>query len=151
MTSSLDAFAQSVSQFQLVSSGQDLSSYESALEQADLEPFRFQDQDRTLRFEDEVEFSLQSAQGLFANGETLDIESYSKASDVDKAITLVFRIAPNGQLGYYTEIDPQSKLARIGKGFPSDLRRTITQSEFDQLSEGKQAYILANPDKYVIR
>lgn len=151
MISSLDAIAQSDSQFQLASTGQDLTSYESALEQADLEPYRFQDQVRTLRFEDGIEFSLRSAQELIAEGETLDIESYSKASDVDKAITLIFKIAPNGQLGYYTEIDPQSKLARIGKGFPSDLRRTITQLEFDQLSEGKQAYILANPDKYVIR
>lgn len=151
MVSSLDSFSQSVSQFQLDSSGQDLEYHASALEQANLEPYRLQDEDRILRFDDGVEFSLRSAQGLIANGAALDIEGYAKASDVDKAITLIFNIAPNGQLGYYTEIDTQSKLARIGQGYPSGLKRTITQSEFDQLSEGKQAYILANPDKYVIR
>lgn len=145
------AIAQVSSQFEVLDSPADQQIYESALSNANLEPYRFQDVDRTLRFDNGVEFKLASSQSLLSEESYRTAESYPHSSELDPAITLIFRIAGDGQLGVTSEIDPNSKLAKIGAGFPSGLKTIFSQAEFDQLPEAKKNYILANPDKYGVK
>ena len=125
--------------------------YEAALSSANLEAFRFRDADRIIAFESGVEFKLHSAETLQAQGESLEASGYPYSSEINLALTLVFRLRADGRLGVTSQIDPESKLAQIGAGFPGSDKQVISQSEFDQLPEAKQAFILANPGKYLIR
>ncbi len=121
-----------------------------ALSIASLEGYRLRNSNRIIEFEDGVTFNLLSANDLQACGQQISIDSYSLSSELDPAVKVIFKLCGNGQITARSEIDPRSKLAKIGAGFPAHERTVIQKSEFDQMIESKQAIILANPHQYKI-
>ena len=124
--------------------------HEKALSEISLEGFRLQDAERELAFDDGTTFTLVSASSLVATGAKLELESYAKKTDINAAVTLVFKLFPNGKIGITSKIDPDSKQARIGAGFPNQVRQIIQQVDFDKMSESKQAIIRSRPHQYRI-
>ena len=124
--------------------------YHLALSQANLESYRLRKNDRVLAFEDGTEFKLFSAEQLVALGTSIELENYPTISSLNPAVSLVFKASPEGQLAVRSEIKQNSKLARIGKGFPAHEIEIISKTDYDQMSEGKQEIIRSRPHQYRI-
>ena len=138
------------SSFEVIGDHQGTSTYHQALKLASLESYRLQFTDRILTFEDGTQFKLFSAKSLADCLCNVDLQSYPLESDVSTSVTLNFKLFPNGKIGVTSSVDPNSKQARIGAGFPSTPRQVISKAEFDTLPKSKQDIILSRPHQYKI-
>ena len=143
------AFGQSQG-FVLVTEGADLQPYSSALSEANLEPYRLQKTDRTLTFDDGVEFKLLSAERLISSGLNLSLANYPTKQDLKQEVSLIFKLGPQGQIAVRSVVDASSKQAKIGAGFPSKTRTVISKPDFEKLPEAKQNVILSRPHQFKI-
>ncbi|MCF8277060.1 MAG: hypothetical protein K9J17_10015 [Flavobacteriales bacterium] len=134
--------------FQILTNEMGSDSYQISLQNASLESYRFRNSDRTIQFEGGVTFKLISAKELIACGYQISLDSYSLFSEVDPAITIVFKLCENGKIAVRTEIDPKSKLAKIGAGFSGTRKTFVSMEDFEQMSEEKQLMIRSKPEEY---
>ena len=121
-----------------------------ALKKANLETYRLRDSNRVISFDDGSMFTLTSAREMANEGCNISIETYPTKNQIDPAVSLIFQLLPDGFLTVRSEISPNSKIAKIGKGFPSKERIVVRKADFDQLPESKQQIILGRPHQYKI-
>jgi hypothetical protein len=124
--------------------------HSAALSKANLETYRLRDSRRVLSFEDGSSFTLLSAQEMADAGCDLQIENYVLKERVNWAVTLVFQLLPNEMIAVRSEINSNSKVAKIGKGFPSKNRTVVSKADFDNMIKSKQDVILSHPHQYKI-
>ena len=134
--------------YKLTNYGSQTVDHQKALDNANLEPYRLQKSERFLKFEDGVGFTLVSAEELAANGIEISPEFYALEESLNKEVSLIFKLGPNSQLAVRSEVNSDSKLAEIGKGFPAHEIQVIAQEDFDKMSETKQEIIRSRPHQY---
>ena len=138
------------SSFEILGELSESDAHHQALLLASLESYRYRLTDRILTFEDGTRFKLFSAKSMADCQCDLDMRSYPVQSDVDQAVTLIFKLFPNGKIGVSSTIDTNSKQARIGAGFPSNPIQVVPKSDFDRMPKSKQDIILSRPHQYKI-
>jgi hypothetical protein len=136
--------------FELLKGSRGSESHFQALSKTSLESYRFRSSDRVLEFEDGTRFKLFSATQLQKCNADLNLLPYAQKRGVDKSVTLIFKLLPNESILVRSVINPISKLARIGKGFPKENLVVIRQAEFNMMPESKQEIILSRPHQYLV-
>ncbi|MFT4525652.1 MAG: hypothetical protein ACI85F_001807 [Bacteroidia bacterium] len=124
-------------------------SHEEALSSANLEQYRLRNSRRPFKFESGVSFELLSAVELTEAGYLVNPGEYLTQADLNPLVDFVFRLGPTNQLAIRSVIDPNSKLATI-KVVPASNQNRISQSDLQQMSEEKRAYVLSNPNMFLI-
>jgi hypothetical protein len=124
-------------------------SHEEALSSANLEQYRLRNSRRPFKFESGVSFELLSAVELTEAGYLVNPGEYLTQADLNPLVDFVFRLGPTNQLAIRSVIEPNSKLATI-KVVPASNQNRISQSDLQQMSEEKQAYVLSNPNMFLI-
>jgi hypothetical protein len=124
-------------------------SHEEALSSANLEQYRLRSSRRSFKFESGTSFELLSAVELTEAGYLVNPGEYLTQADLDPVVDFVFKLGPTNQLAIRSVIDPNSKLATI-KVVPASNQNRISQSDLQQMSEEKRAYVLSNPDLFQI-
>jgi hypothetical protein len=124
-------------------------SHEEALSSANLEQYRLRSSRRSFKFESGTSFELLSAVELTEAGYLVNPGEYLTQADLDPVVDFVFKLGPTNQLAIRSVIDPNSKLAAT-KVVPASNQNRISQSDLQQMSEEKRAYVLSNPDLFQI-
>lgn len=121
-----------------------------ALSTSDLEQYRLRNSRRSLQFESGVFFELLSAVELTESGSLVDPGNYPTKDDLNPNVRIVFKLGAQGNLAVRSEIDPNSKLAAI-EVIPGGSSQTkISAFDLEQMSEEKRAFVLSNPDMFLI-
>lgn len=124
--------------------------HEEVLSSANLEHYRLRNSRRSLRFESGVLFELLSAVELTESGSLIDPGYYITKEDLNPSVRMVFKLGPEGQLAVRSEIDPNSKLAAT-EVLPEESTQTkISAFDLEQMSEEKRAFVLSNPNMFLV-
>ena len=134
--------------YKLTNYGSQTVDHQKALDNANLEPYRLQKSERFLKFEDGVEFTLTSAEQLAASRIEINPANYPTEESLNKGVSLIFKLGPSSQLAVRSEVKSDSKLAKIGKGFPAHKIQIISQEDFDKMGDRKQEIIRSRPHQY---
>ncbi|MFT5919133.1 MAG: hypothetical protein ACI9FU_000939 [Granulosicoccus sp.] len=125
-------------------------SHEEALSSANLEQYRLRSSRRSFKFESGTSFELLSAVELTEAGYLVNPGEYLTQADLDPVVDFVFKLGPTNQLAIRSVIDPNSKLAATKVVSASTNQNKISQSDLQQMSEEKRAYVLSNPNLFLI-
>ena len=134
--------------YEFANNSSQTDAHQKALDNANLEPYRLQKSERVLKFEDGVEFTLTSAEQLVASSIEINPENYPTEESLNKGVSLIFKLGPNSQVAVRSEVNSDSKLAKIGKGFPAHKIQIISQEDFDKMGDRKQEIIRSRPHQY---
>ena len=124
--------------------------YDEALSSASFEIYRFRHNHRIIEFEDGTQVKLLSAAEIQKCNPNIKLEPYTTEQSVNNSRTLIFKLFPNGNIGVRSIVNPASKLAKIGNGFPRKDLIIISKADFDRLPESKQEVIMSRPHQYVV-
>lgn len=94
-------FSQNANKFKVISPEKNINitDYESAVSNADLEAYRYRSFTDTLSFDNGVKVILYSAEDLLSKGFVIDLNNYKNPDEIDKEyIKPSFKLTPEGWL-----------------------------------------------------